>query len=207
MARFKTMTAVAAAAAVSLLVNVSPAHAEGAGVSVGYSEINANLAPAIPPCATTSGVPKIFLTNAGTVGVVDPDPLISAAEYAGTFQTTFQLEQFSFNPAGTFKAGSNCVGTPLVAVTSWSASGTSPLGTISCSGGAGGTYTRVTNVYEIAVRGTCTVTTAGRLAATGPVTFSFTGNQNPCFGDFGVPNCEGPLNNTEFEGVYAQLPV
>jgi hypothetical protein len=204
MRKFKVASAFAVATVVGLLANMSPAVAEGAGVSIGHSDINFNMQPAIPPCAKTTGTPSITLTNVGTVGVVNPANGL-AAEYAGAFSTKFSLAGHSFSPVGTY-SGSSCSGAPgQVAVTGWTGTAQiSPVSSLACSGT--GSYIRVTNAYEITATGTCKVTTAGTLDATGPVTFVFTGNQNPCLGDFGVPNCEGALNDTEFEGVYTQVP-
>lgn len=220
---FQAATAIAAATAVGLFGGVSPAFAEGAGVSTGNSDIGANgvVQAGVVPCIQNANgahpSAHINLNNVGTVGAAQTAP--SAAEYAGVWTAALTINgTFYFNPTGVF-SDSACTMPALVPVTGASFSGSNTvngvLETLSCSGvnQVASTnvskYTRASNVYTITVNTTCTVT-AGPLTATGPVTFVFTGNELPCLGnppspvDPCIDNVDGTLASTEFNGVYTE---
>ena len=188
-----------AAAAAMLAGSTSPASAAGTGVTTGGSSTISGTGSGLPTCLKTNNTPTIQLLNAGDVQV-------GTGVYAGTFTANFSLAgPFYFNPAATYGADSTCTVPGPTPVTTWNLSGTSPTGSVSCgspsTAPASLGYARVGDVYTITVTGSCTVN--GVSAGSGPVTFEFTGNQNPCLPL--VNNCEGTLNNTEFgPGTYAQ---
>jgi hypothetical protein len=217
MIRLKAAAAMVAASAVGLLATASPAMAEGAGVSVGSSDISASGPISTPLCIKTTTNSTITLTNVGTIGAVNAPPVDSgtgtAAVYAGPSVVTFSLAQFYFGPQGTYPTNTctSPVAVPgAVAVTSWTMHSTSTpvagVGSASCSG-TSGSYVRVTNAYKIQVTGTCTVTDPVVGTASETTTFVFAGNENPCLDDFivPIPNC-GTLAESEFQGEYTQLP-
>lgn len=194
MKKFKLAYAVAAASAVAVLSSMSPALAAGGGVSTGSSDIAASGPVSTPLCIKSNTSPTITLNNVGSVQV-------GTGVYAGTSQATITLNQFYFGPEAVYPTA-GC-GTPgPVALSAGGLSGSSPTGTVSCTF-TSGSYVRVTNAYTITASGSCSVTgPAG--SSSGSVTFVFSGNENACLSDFGVPNCEA-VSGGEFQGVYAQV--
>lgn len=186
---------VAAVAAAGLLGNMSPASAEpGAGITTGVSEVRTDNAAGtlpLPPCAHATAL-TIELTTTGTF-------MAQTEVFAGSATATFTAtEDFWFSPLGIFTDGLCAVPAPVPGTLTVTGTG------LSCSGGA--QYTRQgANAYAITtLLGSNTCTVNGTTALSSILTF--TGDQNPCFGeDFPLPLPDPCAIAPEFVGVYSQL--
>ena len=192
--------AAAVATAGVLLATTSPAAAEpGSGVSTGSTNINvAGGQPAFPLCLKATST-VITLNNTGSFSAVPSGA--TGGVYVGTTTATFSTAvDFWFSPAGTF-SNDMCTMPTAVPGRLIVTTGTPTLGTsVACDSGAGNAlYNRVNTDAEIATAdGNCVVNGGPALSSA----LAFVGSQQPCLGDFGIPEPCGAV--PEWVGTYTQ---
>ena len=195
--KFKAVSKVAVVAAAGLLLaTASPAAAEpGAGISTGSTNVSVSHTIEFPLCLKATAA-TITLNNTGSFSAAG----VGGVYVGGTTTTVTATTDYYFSPAGLFSDAMCTIPTAVPVSVSVAHTAVHTVGTtVSCTGT--GVYSRVnTNAEVTTAAGTSSCTVNGTSALSAVLTFA--GSQQPCLGDFPVPDpC---ATAPEWVGTYTQ---